>query len=413
MLNIGKKLIHTGTNYSNDPYILRTARFVNLFSIITIVGILLGSINVFFIGKNYPFIAESIFLLFSILAMLFNKFHLHEIAIYFFLLTINSAILYVNEFYDYTAAPYLFYFPLILCVALLHNPTTGIKKTIYYFALSAVFIGISIFVEIDFLGHANIDKQANAILFLYDVTFSVVISILLVILVIRLIDGQNVELLGALKKANSNQEKLGASLNEKEVLLQEIHHRVKNNLSVISSLLNLQINNATQEETRQFLSDARNRVLSMSLVHQKLYKGTNFNLIQFDKYLIELCHDLLDASQLKGKILLNEKLMTCDLDISTAVPLGLIINEIITNCIKHAFDSTISIPKINLTLENTIHQLIITISDNGKGFNHNEKLRENPSLGLTLIETLIEQIDGKIEFSAAKGCEYKISIPLK
>lgn len=411
--NIGKKLLNIGTHYENDPYILRTARFVNLFSLITIAGLLIGAINVFFIGKNYPFRAESFFLVLSFMAIVFNKLRLHSASIYCFLLTINSSVFYVNEFYDSSAGPYLFYFPLVLCVALLHNPTTGVNKTISYFALTTVFIGVSLFTDVDVFGHANIGKAENHTLFLYDIAFSVVISILLVVLVIKLLDLQNVGLTEALKKQQFNQEKLSLSVKDKEVLLQEIHHRVKNNLSVISSLLNLQINTAKQDESKQLLTDARNRVLSMSLVHQKLYKGNDFNKIKFDNYIVELAQDLLSLSSYKNKILLNDKIASCELDISVAIPLGLIINEIITNCIKHAFNDSVTIPTISLTLLNSIHSIDITISDNGVGFDHTEKIRSSPSLGLSLIDTLIEQIDGKIEINSKKGSEYKISIPLK
>jgi two-component sensor histidine kinase len=411
--NIGKKLLNIGTHYRTDPYILRTARFINLFSLITIAGLLIGAFNILFIGKNYPFIAESLFLLLSIVAILCNKLHFYTAAVYCFLLTLNSSIFYVNEYYDPSAGPYLFYFPLILCVALLHNPTAGIKRTISYFVLSIIFIFTSLFYDFDVFGHANIGAAENSTLFIYDIAFSVVISALLVVLVIKLLDGQNVELTEALKIQQLNQEKLSLSVKDKEVLLQEIHHRVKNNLSVISSLLNLQINTVQHEESKQILADARNRVLSMSLVHQKLYKGSDLNKIKFNHYLLELSNDLLTLSTYKNKILLNDKLDECELDISMSIPLGLIINEIITNCIKHAFNDSITIPTISLMLANKIHHIEIIISDNGIGFDHQEKIRSSPSLGLSLIDTLIEQIDGKIEINVKKGSEYKISVPLK
>jgi two-component sensor histidine kinase len=411
--NLGKKLLNVGTHSQTDPYVLRTARFVNLFSLITITGLLLGSITVIFFGSEYPFFAEALFFVLSIAAILFNKFQYHTVAIYCFLLTINSSIFYVNEFYDYTAGPYLFYFPLVLSVALLHNPFAGIKNTISYFIITLAFIGVSLFVNVDLFGHPNITKEDNFILFQYDVAFSVFVSIFLVILVIKLFNEQNIELAEAFKKQEINQEKLSSSLKDKEVLLKEIHHRVKNNLSVISSLLNLQINTAKQEESKQLLTDARNRVLSMSLVHQKLYKGHDFNKVQFHDYLVELAQDLLSLSTYKSKILLNDKIAPCELDISVAVPLGLIINEIITNCIKHAFNDSVTIPTISLTLVNNIHTIDITINDNGLGFDHEEKIRSSPSLGLTLIDTLIDQIDGKIEVNSRKGSEYKITVPLK
>lgn len=409
-MSFGKKILNIGVINHPDPYLVRTARFVNLFSIITITGLIIGSTNVFFLGKNYPYLSQITFLLLASLTLIFNYYHCYNLAVYSFLISLNTSIFYVNEYYDISAAPYLFYFPLILCVALLHNPTTGVKRTTSYFGLSMLFIGTSVFFEFENLRNTTISAHENYILFLFDLAFCVVISVLLVILVIKLMDGQNHELMASLKKEKQDQEKLSQSLKEKEILLQEIHHRVKNNLSVISSLLNLQISVAKEPESKQLLSDTRLRVLSMSLVHQKLYKGSNFNEIQFDKYVDELIHELINASPYKGILKLHGQIDPCTLDISTAIPLGLIINEIITNCIKHAFSPRVKHPEINLSLKKTNNTIVLIIKDNGVGFDYKARNANVTSLGLTLIETLADQIDGKILFTNQNGSEYKISL---
>lgn len=374
------------------------------------LGLLIGLTNVLFLGKNYPFFTVSFLFLFSVVTILLNAKQFYTGAIYTFLVSVNVAIFFMNEYYDVSAAPYLFYFPLIVCVALLHNPTAGFSKTISYFIISALFISASLFLDFPMLKNHSIESVSNETLFVYNLAFGIVLSMLLVIMFINLINKQNLELIESLAKEKSNQEKLSVSLHEKEVLLKEIHHRVKNNLTVISSLLNLQINNATQAESRQLLNDARNRVLSMSLVHQKLYKGENFNKIQFDNYLIELTRDLLFASPLKDVIKLTESLEPCEMDISRAIPLGLIVNEIITNSVKHAFKNYNGNAQITIELKKD-RDIHLRISDNGPGFNYSENKASTHSLGLSLIESLAEQIDGKISYASKNGSHYELIFP--
>ncbi|HYG50676.1 MAG TPA: sensor histidine kinase [Flavobacteriales bacterium] len=402
--------VNAGITPDTDPYRKRTTRFVNLFSIITIIGLLIGLTNIAFLGGNYPFLVESILFICSFATILLNKKHLYNVAIYGYLVSVNCAIFYVNEYYDITSAAYIFYFPLILCVALLHNPVAGLGQTVSYFIISAGFISASLFFEYPSLKNNAIPVSDNHLLFIFNLSFGVVLSMLLVIMFINLINKQNSELIESLGKEKTNQEKLSASLHEKEILLQEIHHRVKNNLTVISSLLNLQINNATQSESRQLLSDARNRVLSMSLVHQKLYKGRNFNKIQFDNYLVELTRDLLYASPLKDVIQLKESLEPCEMDISRAIPLGLIVNEIVTNSVKHAFKNYSGSAQITIELKKN-RDFYLRISDNGPGFDFETNKSSTASLGLTLIESLAEQIDGKITCTAKNGSHYELVFP--
>ena len=187
------------------------------------------------------------------------------------------------------------------------------------------------------------------------------------------------------------------SLVEKEMMLKEIHHRVKNNLQIISSLLNLQSGNVSDDKDLELFIESRDRVRSMAMIHEKLYQSENLSKINFKDYLENLTQQLLMSYDLTGKVNLN---FDCDdvfMGIETAVPCGLLVNELITNSMKHAFPDELS-GNINITLkEYDDYELII--SDDGIGLPKDINIDESNSLGLQIINNLINQIDGTIKLN--------------
>lgn len=372
------------------------------------IGLLIGFTNIFFLHHDYPYINELITFLLAACCIVLNHFKHYTFSTYLFLFSLNFSIFYVNEYYDMSTAAYLFYFPVILCVALLHNPIRGLKHTLIFFTISFLFMGFSIFGEFDFIRSPHISDHKNQLLFSYNLSIAIVVSALMVVLVIQVIDRQNFQLMRALKKEKFNQEKISQALKEKEVMLSELHHRVKNNLSVISSLLNLQMNSTENEEAKKLLTESRNRVASMSLVHEKLYRKKDFSKIAFEAYLRELVNELIRASSLKEKTTINFSLVPCELDISVAIPVGLVVNEIITNSIKHAFGQLAITPVINVSMTVENNQTRLEISDNGKGFDYENRKQNSTSLGLTLIESLVEQVDGRVVYKNHGGSVYTL-----
>ncbi len=351
-------------------------------------------------------------ILFMAVASIFlNSKRKYSIALYGYLISINITIFYINEYYDRSTATFLFYFPLILCVALLHSPTKGIKHTVFYFFITLIFLGLSVFIDFPVLKNKLISQNTNAILFYYNLSFCIVISIILVLLVIQVFDSQNLRLTNALAKEKINQEKISASLREKEIMLSEIHHRVKNNMAVIGSLLNLQINSTSNEEAKRLLRDSRNRVLSMALVHEKLYKKKDFSKIEFDVYVNELITELINMANTSPKIRVHTELNSCQIPISVAIPLGLIINEIITNSIKHAFTGNNPAPMISANLSIKSDRVHLFVADNGLGFNFNDRKIKSDTLGLMLVESLIGQLDASFEFDSTNGSAYTLIVP--
>lgn len=205
-------------------------------------------------------------------------------------------------------------------------------------------------------------------------------------------------------------QQLETSLLERETMLKEIHHRVKNNLQVISSLLSLQAQRCPDEQTRKAFQESQTRVRSMALIHEKLYRSGNFARINIGEYVGSLAAYLVQTYQANaGKVLLNFKCETIFLDIDTAVPVGLILNELISNALKHAFPKNTSgeISIALFTSEDKLWHLIV--SDNGAGLPAGLDVTNTSSLGLELVNNLVEQIDGRLQITNNKGLRYEIA----
>jgi two-component system, sensor histidine kinase PdtaS len=192
-------------------------------------------------------------------------------------------------------------------------------------------------------------------------------------------------------------------LQEKELLLREIHHRVNNSLQLISSLINIQASYIKDEESIEFFKESQNRVKSISMIHEKLYQSKNLQQINFSSYLSSIIINLFQAYIVDQKIKYNIKCNNIKLNMETAIPCGLIITELITNSLKHAFGNEIF---VEMYLDNKTFNLIV--KDNGIGFPEYLDFRNAESLGLQLVNLLVNQLDGTIKLENKDGTEFRI-----
>jgi PAS domain S-box-containing protein len=209
------------------------------------------------------------------------------------------------------------------------------------------------------------------------------------------------------------EKQLMKSVGEKDVLLREVHHRVKNNLQIIISLLNLQSRYITDETTRLAFKESQNRVRAMALVHEKLYQSTDLAKLDLGNYLKFLGDNLLQFFGMKGKgIMLTMDIKDISLAIDTTIPLGLMINELISNSLKYAFPEGRK-GEISLAIQRKDHTLTIRFKDNGVGILKDFDWRNADSLGLRLIISLVDQLDGTIELDRSAGTAFTIVVKEK
>jgi len=207
------------------------------------------------------------------------------------------------------------------------------------------------------------------------------------------------------------EERLEASLHEKEVLLREIHHRVKNNLQVISSLIKLQMDTAETPRIRRLFQDIRDRVRSMALVHETLYASDSLTRVNFSEYTRSLMEHLWRAHATDADIRLTLDLDPIELSVDLAVPCGLIINELTTNALVHAFVGRKE-GQVNLVMKHHPRQQItLSVSDNGKGLPPEMNFQESKSMGLKLVHLLASQLGGKLRFERDQGTSFILEFP--
>lgn len=217
--------------------------------------------------------------------------------------------------------------------------------------------------------------------------------------------------LGVNRLGNELQESM-ISAKEKETLLKEIHHRVKNNLQVVSSILSLQAQFTDDVKVKRQFKECQDRVMSMALVHQKLYSSPDLANVELNEYVKSLTHQLMEAYDAK-KVELKFNPSGCRFHtyIDNLLPIGLIINEVISNSLKYAFQEVDSpIISLELNCENK-SDLELHIGDNGCGMKNIQNLEDSKTLGLQLIHTLSSQLDAVMELSNKNGLHYSFKIP--
>lgn len=213
------------------------------------------------------------------------------------------------------------------------------------------------------------------------------------------------------RQRRSLQHKLDIELKEKETLLNEIHHRVKNNLSVVSSLIGLQAKKTKDAYHFNILNECREKIYAIAEIHELIYENNSFSEIKTLEYFPRLLNSLIEFySSNECVISLESEIDEFILDLEQTVPLALIINEVVTNCYKHAFKNSTN-GKVSFSLTKNDAKIRLIISDNGNGFS-NQKEEEKSYLGMEIINGLVEQLDGIYDYSREKGSKFELTFRL-
>ena len=297
-----------------------------------------------------------------------------------------------------------FYFFILLPAIFLLNSSWKIWLTILFniSIISAVCLTFYLFKGKPGFAHLSIE-YSNVIYFI-NASGTGMIVIFVFLYFNRTVIKKDKELIQSNAELEKSYTEIQLQHEYSKVLLQEIHHRVKNNLQIISSLMSLQSRSIENKEANQVLNESKRRVEAIALIHQKLYQDKKSNLVDFKSYLEEIL-----ASQ---KILtpnlncqLKSDAVTISLD--TAVPLGLVVSEIITNSVKHAFNE-IKKPALQIELMRNNNDFQLVVSDNGNGLPEDFNIESSTSLGSEIIVALVSQINGEIDFKNNPGAEYTI-----
>jgi PAS domain S-box-containing protein len=228
------------------------------------------------------------------------------------------------------------------------------------------------------------------------------------------------DLLGQLSALNAELERrvenrtaqLTVALNEREVLLQEVHHRVKNNLQIISSLIRLQIRKISNVDDRRRLQECRDRIEAIALIHEQLYQAQDYSQVVFSDYVKNLVSNVLRASAVAPSVTFALNIESIALPVDKAIPCGLILNELMTNALKHAFPGGRG-GSVRIDLRKTEESdVILTVSDDGIGMEHDVAPASPTSLGIRLIEMLIKQLHGRFDVVRGNGMTFEVAFPL-
>jgi len=409
-----KQFLNLGIKASHSVVEQRRIKTVNLLNAVIFLFLLIGVSHYLFIGNNYPLIPELIFMCLALASLVGSYFGKTRTAFLLFTFNANLSIFFINQYYPFESGSYLYFFPVIVSIILLNNVTSRNWMGMLHLGISALTFILSITLDLKGWRIDWLSAEALQIMWYYNIIMSVLLTAMVSGILNRLIVLQNQEITLQNEGLRKAKEEINASLKEKEVLLAELNHRVKNNLAIISGLLNLQLETSKHIETQQVIHDSKNRILSMALVHKMLYNHPQLKEIDLTEYCKELIRELLNTFNLNNKVEIREEYQSICLPVNKSIPFGLILNEIITNSIKYVFTHENEVKHhLELSIFKTNSEVTMIAKDSGQGFPKDfNPEQDGKSLGLFLIKSLAEQIDGKAVFSNDNGAKVELKFLL-
>ena len=384
---------------------------INLYTLFAGITILFSGIYGLFLNDGTYGLVVLFTLPFLAMIPLLNRGGHGLVAVAVLVHVCNFSIVVFNLGYGHSTGSQAFIFPIIAGISFL-NPLPRHKIEFWTHMILSVFIHAFIFATDRFFGSSAVPSNKYVTL----ETINYALSLLVTVYILYQHNSKTAvgkeQLANQLRTNEDTLRQLGSVLKDKEVLLAEVHHRVKNNLAIISGMLNLSRNLGKETNVDAVLQECSNRVISMAMVHEKLYKSGDLSRISFHEYVDDLVKDIHRTLVVKKNIQLRTRLDEIFLDIDRAIPVGLIVNEVITNSIKHAFtEGEEGIIEVDVRRSN--NSVYLMVRDNGKGMPAEQNQEENESLGMMLIESLTQQIDGTYEFANNDGVSFVLRFPIE
>jgi two-component sensor histidine kinase len=403
-IGVFNSFIKTGIERSYTKELSQNIILSNYFAFQAAVVLLAGIITSIVYHVFFPIWAAVFFIFICLSTVAINRAKQHILAGYFLNFSINIAQFYFCLIFGKSNGVYLYYFPIFMGIGLVFSAKNFLKHQFVLslitlaFALTFFIFGEQIYQPL------NLNPELDDVFLKHNFIVTVMLSIISGFFASRL-NQLRLSLQDKVVEQKLNSEKASANaLKENKVLLAEIHHRVKNNLAIMRSLIRLQISNINDEKLEPYFNELLNRIDSMSFVHEKLYRNNNFSFIQGKDFLKQIAQNIINSFDYRQEIEFKFQCDNCVLNLNDAIPLALITNEAITNSMKYAFEKTAEHKTISFTLtQNKDRSLNVKISDNGSGFSLPISEHTDSSIGNFLIRSLSDQLDGTVEFYNDNG----------
>ncbi len=392
MKNSINRLVNYGVKATYLPWEIYLTRKLNAIVYLSMVNMLLGILFVAITGHTTFLYECLISLLILPVIPLLNRYKNYIWATHLFFISAFVCFIPMNLKMGLDSYMILFYFPVIISLVQL----LGRRETWKHLVVLSLFCFLTVITIAIGYNYSFLDVKLsktiinNLSLFNIIVSFSSTIAFALIMVI------ESIAQDTLIKKM----------LHEKEILLAEVFHRVKNNMNIVTSLLNLKKITSQSQETKDALEECRNRVFSMALVHQNIFNNDTLIGLNFKQYIMNLVDEIAKSFGEKDTFEINYDLEELQLDLSTSIPCGLIINELITNSFKYAQQPGKKL-KVDITLQPSEGGIYLAVKDNGPGISEHF-LNEKSTLGMELIESLTEQINGKGEFKNNNGASYEV-----
>jgi len=397
-------LINTGISQEHDETDKAVIRKINImfyvgYSFILFAFILENFAGLSYYNLNYYFILSA-----GLIIPLLVKYKKFLLAVYYYFIMAFIFFLLMTMMMGLESNVIYFYVMLFMCLNLLFTNAKYIRHLIYIYFISAFFLAvIAVFMIKDYNPLYISIPQPKATLLK---NINTIIFFLTSFLMMYFLSYENYRM----------EKKLFNLIKLKEILLAEVYHRVKNNLNLITSMLNMQKNSTNNEEIKKALEECRSRVYSISLLHQKLIQPQTRE-VDITGYIMDICSEFRKSLPAEHKIMFELNLQPVRMKISQAIPLGLIINELMTNSYKH--NSALNeIMKIQISLDTNKNKILFKYSDSGKtknikeGNSNNSEKNVTNKLGTVIIESLSEQLDAVLHSDVSDGYHLSMEIPL-
>ncbi len=396
-----RKISYFGVYEANNSLINKRIKLTNRFTCLAIAAFVFSGLNNFSLHQPASAIALEVCALLLLLVFIFNSNKNYALATSTLFVVINLSLFYFSSYTGVNGGVNFYYFPLMLGIAFLFDFR---KRTVVltHFVISLVMLVLLQLTDNRLFIDNSLTPETLSQMYKYNLITSILIIGFFVYLYVSFSIEQNKILLQRIEDRRLSEQNIQKALNEKEILLTEVHHRVKNNLAVIVGLFNLKVNSVNNPEAREILNECSNRVRSMALVHNKLYTSTAFDNIDFGAYIKDLAEEIKSSYPTQTyNIKVDVNIYDFKLNINAAIPCGLILNEVLTNCYKHAFDS-LSKGEIYIALNKTEKNLLqLLVSDNGKGIK--EDFKNKDTLGMVVIDALTNQLSGEYSYTNNNG----------